>query len=186
MAQFDFIGTWDDSWQIVEALLELEGLTLIHDRNYAEPSPWNLTELTTDTQHLLRERRRLFIWSDGFSLHPPVMNRIDPADGPSFYSINQMRGGPFLELDLPPCFFEAERLNLAAGSLSYMKSHFNPERNDWDAPSPALIDGYKSLIRLLKSRVVKRHQFHERIWAGKHALRELAENRAVLRGYGLD
>ena len=186
MRQFDFLATWDDSWRIVEALLEMKGVSLIPDFNYSEPEPQTVSELSQEVRDKLQQRAQLFIWSDSFSLHPPVLKRIEGRTSGVWYSVTAQEGGPCLSLMLPACYHDGGHLNLASGTLSCQKLYLNPNSGNWEPPTIELVNGFKQIVRLLKNSFLQRHQLHVAFWAGKNAIHEIVENDARVHGYGLD
>jgi hypothetical protein len=183
MRQFDFLGTWDDSWLMIEALLRLDGYHLIYDLNYAAPHYQILTELNEESKQLLQQRGRLYIMANTFSESPPVFSRIQNADGATWYSISIQEGGPFLSLTLPACYDESGRTNLANGSLSFQKQTLDPTSGKWIPPSDILTHEFKKIVRMLKSRFLVRHRIHTSVWIGANALDEVLIRGARIHGY---
>lgn len=182
MAQFDFLGSWDDSWKLVDSLLNRPGTTLYLDYWYKEPVRLCIKQLAMREKELLRKHKGVFICGEDFSLLPPQFSKV--GNGEVLYRLRENEGGPCLDLGLPACYERDGIINLAHGMFSYSHTYLNPESQQWEPASPQVIAAYKEIQGLFKQHLV-RHKFHKYIWTGRHALQLIQSGKARIRGFGL-
>jgi hypothetical protein len=194
MAQFDFLGTWTDSWLILHALLEPGDILLVADMDYDRPEPLFVRTVEEAQEEPLRARS-WYLWSEQFSKHPPFLERMELEDNQEQYWVNVSTAGPLLQLVLPGCYrYDAAGvavhafdggpgLHLAPGMLSHQREYLDPQTQTWERASAAVKAGYKEVLHRMKTKLV-RHRFHVPIWTGRDALREVQENRARIHGFG--
>jgi hypothetical protein len=175
--QFDFIGTWNDSWATIDTILTRSGTTLIPDLWYDTPSPLLFDALDESLKSLLLQRRRLYIWCTEFSRHPPVLEKQGSGPNAGKFFLRLTLGGPGLELTLPACFELQGIVNLNFGNLSYARETFNPESGRWEKPSSQLKAGYANIRTLLCEKVLRQDN---RIWMGPEAMHLLREGHAKI------
>ncbi len=176
-SQFNFIGTWNDSWAVIEAILTRGETTLIPDLWYETSIPLSFHELDESLKSLLRQRRRVYIWCKAFSPFPPVLERQESGPNAGKYFVRLALGGPGLELTLPACFEAQGVVNLNFGSLSYARETFNPETRQWDKPSLELKAGYADVRAHLREHVLRQESD---VWAGPDAIQLLRKGRAKM------
>jgi len=178
MAQFDFYGTWIDSWKLLEILTE-KNLSLIPDQWYKSPSAIFFNEINEELKDLLHKKRRLFIWGKEFSLFPPhfVLQKSGPRQGE--YSIGAAYGGPCLDLTLPACFENDKKIKLSCGTLTFPKDYKNPKTNEWLKTSEDLKKYYKIISTDFK-KILKKTKFRKLIWIGGDALNLLENGNAEI------
>jgi len=173
--QLDFLGTWNDSWAVLEAILARGDATLIPDLWYDEAKPLFFAAVDETLKGLLRERRRVYIWCKAFSKFPPGLEQQGSGRKAGKFFVRLPLSGPGLELTLPACF-EAEGLvNLNFGSLSYAKETFNPETGRWERPSSQLKAGYGDVRSRLCGHVLNQESG---VWTGLDAAHLLNAGRA--------
>lgn len=191
MAQFDFLGTWKDSWALLGAILGPGDTFLVPDLNYPKPAPLVFSTLGETQKDTFQKNRSLFVGSSAFTKHPPFLQKTART-----YRVDVSEEGPLLHLVLPASYryergvpksaFEGGAgLNLAPGMLSHQPHYLNPETGTWEAASEELKAGYQEMVRRIKTQLV-RHQFHRFIWTGHDALQEIQVNQATIHGFGLD
>jgi hypothetical protein len=197
VAQFDYLGTWKDSWALLTAILEPGDVTVIPDLRYPEPHLQQLRSLEGSYKELLNLGRSYFLYSSLFSRFPPALHKIESGRGMGSYRIEGSQEGPLLHLVLPACFREevggravpsieeGPGLHLAPGMLSYQRSYECPNSDKCKPVSAEVKAGYKEIARRMKSCLV-RHEFHEPIWIGRDALVQVQEHCATIHGFGLD
>jgi hypothetical protein len=173
--QFEFLGTWNDSWGVLEAILARGDATLIPDLWYEEAKPLVFAAVDETLKGLLHQRRRVYVWSTAFSKFPPGLERQGSGPKAGKYFVRLSLGGPGLELTLPACFEAEGLINLNFGSLSYAKETFNPETGRWEKPSSQLKAGYDDVRSRLCSHVLKRESG---VWTGLDATHLLNTGRA--------
>ena len=180
MAQFPFLGTWDDSWAVMASILQVEHLKVIPDLKYDRPEPGLITVLDNPAKELLMGWRFVFLWSAKFSRFPPVMERTEDGADAGKYTVDLVAGGPGLALGLPPCYERGGILNLAPGSLYYAKHWFNSETELWEKPTPELRAGFREVIARIRLHVTARHEFDVKMPIGHQALSLLREKKAKI------
>jgi hypothetical protein len=197
VTHFDFLGTWQDSWAILAAILNPGDVTLIVDRRYDQPQPITLTTVDDVRTHCLNGQHKFYVSGTMFSVAPPSCRRIDTGIYEGKYRVEDSRGGPLLVLVLPVCYrydsvgvatnaFEnGTHLHLGPGTLMYQRYYWNEQSQLWERPSDCIKAGHVDLLRRVKTQLV-RHTFHVPIWIGKDALQEVENGNATIHGYGLD
>jgi hypothetical protein len=185
MAQFDYLGTWNDSWQILARILERGGTRLVPDLWYTSPEPLYIEAIDSTAKEVLTKRRRLCIWADDFSRFPPIIKPVDYSRPDTLYTLQPTRGGPSIDFTLPPCYEEEGFTNLANGMCVAHGHYWNPESEVWERASANLQAGRKDIVRRMKQYLV-RYKFHKHIWIGPDGLRLLEEGKARITGYGLE
>lgn len=76
MAQFDFLGTWKDSWSIISAVLEPQDVCLIPDLKYEQPQPHSLMTLNLKAgyKEVLRRMKTQLV---RHQFHEPIWIGLD-------------------------------------------------------------------------------------------------------------
>ncbi len=93
MAKFSFLGTWNDSWGILDALFRTGEYSLVPDIDYDEPEPIFAARLDDELKGMMRIHRGGYLWSPRFSLYPPVMWRVPEGEKAGKYNVDSWRGG---------------------------------------------------------------------------------------------
>jgi hypothetical protein len=182
MAQFDFYGTWDDSWGIVAAILENKEYSLVPDLLYDKPEPVFVTKFNDIAKELLLQKRNAFLWSPKFSVFPPFMKRIEGGEAAGKFYVGLSVGGPYLRLFLPPSYEEGSVINLVLGSLHCPKWTTKPGTYIAIKPSPELRAGFKEVTAIIKRQLVQ-SKARPVIWIGQEASRLVEEGRARVFGF---
>lgn len=182
MAEFDFLGSWSDSWGILAAILANSEYSLVPDLLYDKPEPLFVTTINDSVREMLLDRRNGFLWSTKFSRFPPVMWRIEGGEADGKYHVGLGEGGPYLRLVLPACYEEEGVLNLGLGSLYYPKWTTKPGTKIVIKPSPELRRGFKEVKSVLVRHLVPLKS-HPDIWIGQDANRLVEEGRARICGF---
>lgn len=197
MGQFDFLGTWQDSWEIVASILKPGDASLIADATYDMRHAPLLTSVDDIRQQCFAGHRKFFIQSTEFSHNPLHWSQIDAGQNQGRYFVDERKGGPLLILALPPCYrYDAQLkatnaldngpdLHLGCGTLHCQRQYWNEQAQIWEAPSEGVKTGYKEILRRMKMHLV-RHAFHEPIWVGKNALKQIQSGNASIDGFGLN
>jgi hypothetical protein len=182
MMEYSFVGTWNDSWTILDAILQGDGLSLIPDLNYVNPEPTYSKVLNDRLKAMLLERRHLFIWGAAFSLFPPLIKRIDEGIKAGKYFVSATEGGPVLELTLPACYEGQGILNLGPGTLFCPRKTFDPATNIGHNPSVELRAGFREVRNRMKRSLVRYKPCPE-IWIGQEAIGLLEQGKAMITGF---
>ena len=143
MAQFDFLGSWDDSWRIMASILGINHIRVIPNLKFDRAEPTFISILDEGAKALLLQWRFVCLFSTKFSRFPPEMHRIEGGVNSGKYSVDLAAGGPGLGLSLPACYEKDGRWNLACGMLYYARNTLNRETGLWEKPTPELVAGYK-------------------------------------------
>lgn len=175
--QFEFLGTWTDSWAVLEAILKRGDATLIPDLWYEEPTPLAFVTVDETLKGLLRQRRRVYIWCTQFSKFPPHLEQQGSGPRAGKFFVRLPLSGPGLELTLPACFEAEGLINLNFGSLSYSKETLNPQSGKWERASSQLKAGYRDVRSRLCRYALK---LENGIWTGLDAAQLLNTGRAKL------
>jgi hypothetical protein len=178
MRELPFLGTWEDSWQVLEAIIADGAFTMSPDKWYATPQSEVFRELTPELKDMLRERRRVYIWSPTYTRVPPVLERQEIGPKAGSYFIRLSKGGPGLELTLPACFKEdGPNLFLNYGSLTYPSLIQVSATGDWHKAPAALRDGFREVARRIQMRLVRHEDGN---WIGPSARELFRSGRAQL------
>src|SRR5258708_7404225 len=127
MPQFDYLGSWDDSWMILDAILKKNGIHVIPDLWYEEPTATSFSTLNNELETVVQKKRRVYLWSEDFARVPPFLQRQNEGTMAGKYSIRPDIFGPVISLTLPACQDTEGLLNLRFGILSYQPESLNPE-----------------------------------------------------------
>lgn len=184
MSDFVFFGTWDDSWQVLAAILEYPGYSIIPDSRYTDSVPFRTSTVNTELKKMCRERGAAFIWSTAFSLLPPVLVRIEEGKNAGKYFLDLSRGGPGLGLHLPGCYEQNGKTQLAPGSLWYPKKTFDVQSREWTPASASLRLGYREVRANIKNQLVPLQVETTRILIGEVAKGLVENGQACLHGVG--
>lgn len=179
MPQFEFYGTWDDSWQILGDITS-HLFFLIPDRWYESSEIPKYNSLNNELKSTLRLKRRVFLWNQDFSVFSPGVRLQKAGSYSGKYQVGAEYGGPCLALTLPACSENENKLNLSCGQLTYPKEFLHPETGNWVPASEKLKSGYKNVIVLIKKSLIK-HKSKTAIWIGKNASQLLEQQKAEIR-----
>ena len=182
MGQLSFLGTWSDSWGILEAIFATKEYSLVPDLYYDKPEPFFATQVDDTLKSMLLDRINGYIWSTKFALYPPWMERTEAGKNAGKYSVSETREGPCLRLVLPACYEEGGFINLAPGMLSSPRWTIKPRTNVPEKPSPELRAGFKEVKAIIKRQLV-RLKVRPDIWSGQEASRLVEEGRARIHGF---
>jgi hypothetical protein len=185
MKEFHYLGTWDDSWKILESILQRPETTFIPDIWYDSSKPTFFCRVNDELKKLMLYKRRVYIWAKDFSKRDPFLKRQEGGEMAGKYSVwLGSGGGQGLDLILPACYEENNITYLATGMLGYEKQYLNDLTGVREKPSVNLKAGYKDILSRIKKCLV-RHEFHIPIWIGKDGLRLVQEKKAQITGFGL-
>ena len=182
MAQFNFLGTWNDSWGILAAILAHSEYSFVPDLYYDSPEPLFLTKIDYGLKEMLLDRRNGYIWSTKFSVDTLGMLSTKEGQNAGKYSVGSTEGGPVLRLVLPPCYEQGGVINLGPGMLSCPRWTIKPGTYDAKKPSAELRAGFKEVKAILKRQLV-RLKVRPDIWSGQEASRLVEEGRAKIHGF---
>lgn len=192
MAQFDFYGDWEDSIVILKELFHLNGLTLILNKYYQEPNPIILKQLDDDVLLLLKNKPRMLIWSDLFSIFPPQFFKF--KDGDMMIQINE--SGPGFELELCRSSEKSDKLRLIPGMLFRPPQFYHPVSKTPYKLSDDILIEYSKIKQTICHSLEKRYfasqkitingkitPIAEPIWIGKHGLTLIESDTAFINIY---
>lgn len=186
MAQFDFFGTWEDSWRLLQEIIKFNDVTFVPDLIYDSPEPIFINTINEEAKEYIKIKRHLYIWGKLFSKYPPLLLRRESGPKEGTYYVQVDYSGPSLELILPACFEENGLINLNTGMVTYSKEYLNPESGNWENPSKELKDVYKNICTLLKKSILIRYDLKTSYqWIGKNAVKLLQENKAQIIAKGV-
>ena len=189
MSEFRFYGSWPDALEIVDYLVHLERFKFVFDRWYSGPQPQFFDRLTSDWESALRQRRRVFMWSEVYS---PFRIDFSAPGAEGLSRIDPVRSGPMLTLNLPDCFVRDETMFLGMGEISYEARHENRTTGELYGPPAALIRDYQQIRASIRKSMVRRfvafeaptsHGWKwkaESIWITKRGVGLLEAGQAVL------
>jgi hypothetical protein len=174
MREFNFLGTWKDSQAAIASLLSDKTFSFVLDKWYDTPSTTALSEVTPAVESVLKERRRLFLWSSSFASGPPRFVRQGSGLMAGRYSVDVAYEGPYLDLIVPPCFTKQGKVFLNYGSLSHPRRVYDTSTRNPSRPSSDLIEGFREA----KSRIQSHLKRFRGEWTGTDAVRLLKTGEA--------
>lgn len=168
MPSFQFFGTWDDSWTILQAILEQGDFEVTPDIRFEAPEPLKANHIDEKLKSMCQERGGVYIWSKQYTVHPPHLVRIEEGKYAGRYFVDMSKGGPGVNLHLPVCYTTDGLIRLSSGSLWLQSRTLNTEKNVWEPPSTSLKAGYRKLINLIKRHLTV-WQSDSKVWIGEFA-----------------
>lgn len=177
-AQFHFLGSDKDTFELIENILQNENLYLIPDMCYKTPEPQYFKTFNGELQEILTKYRICYLTSPDFSSAPPTFMKLDKGSELGNFIVDPNTGGPFLTLYLPPCFPGKKDLNLAYGVLSYSSFTRDFLKEEFVQPSLQIKTAYKALKNQIKKLLVHHTIESQKVWIGKHALHLLEIGKA--------
>ena len=170
MAQFDFYGSWEDSWQVVESILLNKKIKVLPDMWYVEPVPKYFTKLNEELKQLLLKKRRLFLAHNEVSIYQPLFKQCKTGVMTGKYSIFSDWGGPFLDLTLPG-FFDIEGvIQLGPGTLTYPKFVQHPKTLQIEQTGPEIKEAYKEICGVIKKVMIRQKRNSKNFLIGADGL----------------
>ena len=153
MAQFGFYGCWEDSLQLLKMLIDLKRFTFVLDKWYSSPQPFQFTSLSDEVLSEVATARRLYVWSEVYSLYPAQflwttdreVGRIDPENG-----------GPALDLFLPTTYEHDGKHGISLGWFAYQSKYYSPIDGEAYKPPEALKETFKELKSMLQKKMTRR------------------------------
>jgi hypothetical protein len=182
MAKFSFLGTWNDSWGILDALFGTGEYSLVPDIDYDKPEPIYATRLDDELKAMMLVHVNGYLYSPRFSLYPPGMWRVPRGEKAGKYEIDPWCGGPCLRLFLPGCYEEGGAIQLPPGALYSPPWTIKPGSGVQEKPSLAVRKGYSEVRALIKRQLV-RLKARPDIWSGREASRLVEQGQATIHGF---
>lgn len=178
MAQFDFFGTWEDSWEILEKVIMTFNCKLIPDLWYSSEIINMYEAVTEDLKLHLVKRRHLFILKqiDEVSMNGFLKNRAIHSNGQ--YRIDPEIFGETIELTLPACYKNNNITMLGLGMLTYCREYYNFTKNSWEKPTNELKTFYADLRKVIRRCIISKKYPKGKIWIGRDAFRKVSEGKA--------
>jgi hypothetical protein len=185
MRQFDFFGTWFDSWTIVEAVLRLGQVEIIPDLWYEHPNCVRISTLTERWKQLLQSRRRFFIVREGMPLRANGFVKQITGNRAGQYRIDLVSLALGVECTLPACYEEDGRVMLGSGSI-YLADEFWLEPSEQIAvpPDDDTIMLYKQVVECVKQNCVQQRLIRFKGWIGKDGAKLLNAGQAIVKDRG--
>ncbi len=152
MAEFDFYGTWEDVWSLVQKLTDLGQFTFVVDKPYTEPMAFEFTNFSADLEAMLCARPRVYLLSEEYSRFP-----LQFHEARGHWMIDELSSGPTLDLCLPICFERDGKLCLYQGYLGHLACYQDPETGQWYKAPQALKRAYEKTRALLRKGMAKRY-----------------------------
>jgi len=180
MRQFEFWGTWEDSFAIIAAILDTGKATAFRSKPYAEPQAQFFDRFTPDLREIARERGALYFWLPGISYFPLRFARWESGIYAGQYFVTG--GGPFLQLSLPACHEEGGLTRLGCGDLSCDHEFYEPDARIVVKMPKAAQQIDDEFVKIIKARC-KRFGPKKR-WVGHHARKLLEEGKAEVTSPG--
>lgn len=168
MAEFEYFGTWADSWAMLTDIMKLDDYELLVDDFYEVPNAalYGLADAALETSVKLVPKVLLF---GPFSKCGPVFIKQTAGEKAGQYYAAYNKGGPFLDLSLAR---ETDSGLVGIGSLSYGTEFLDPGTGAWLKPAPEVrhaFNGIKSAMRRRLTKMTLRRPF----WIAQDALLRL-------------
>ncbi len=180
MAEFHFYGSYDDTLQILQALLRYDGIAFTPRLNYPGPIPPSFHDVTNELRDAIHINRGLIL-TGPFSETPLVLQEITGGKYDGTFVLDTTRGGPFLELELPMCKkLDGVHWHLGPGSLFHPREFWDESGNNRIPLSGSSKAAYEFLVNAIKS-VVRRKKIGESTrWIGPSAISLLDRAEALI------
>lgn len=180
MAEFQFYGTWDDTWRVLKRILAREGTAFVADLAYHFPRPVWIRHLTSQAKEILHRRRRVYVFGEDFSLRPPCL--VQPMTGSvaGKHFVYLAGGGQGLELALPNCQLDEGVWQLDAGRLTYPHEFWDAERGRWEKPTTALKAAFTDVKARMRTEL-EQHLPIRDLWIGPAAWDLVTAGKARIR-----
>lgn len=186
MREFDFWGSWDDSFAIVAAILSTGKATAFADKPYAEPRAQFFDKLTPELQEIARTQSTLYLWLPGISDSIPIQfGRWDSGIYAGQYYVTG--SGPYLNLTLPACYEEGPegpRPATGACGLIYLNVGTLSCGHEFYLSNPGVVVKMPRAAQEIDEefrKIIKAHckRFGpKKRWVGQHAIKLLQEGKA--------
>lgn len=185
MREFDFYGSWDDSFAIVAAILATGKATAFYDLPYLEPKARFFDNLTPKLREMAVKRGGILLWLPGISSLPLRFGIWDTGVYDGKYYVDG--GGPYLNLALPACYEEGPDgprpatvitgpVRLGVGTLSCPHEFYVPDPGIVVKMPKAAQERDEEFRKIIKAHC-RRFGPNKR-WVGRHAIRLLEEGKA--------
>jgi hypothetical protein len=187
MAQFEYLGTWVDSFEILKILINNNSLTLIGNLWYEKNDTSGLyviTENNDESRNYIKKYRNLFIWDKSITKFPPMLVKQNSGPKAGWHRLSYQRGGPMLDLTFPGCSQSDDSINLSIGILACPPYYENPETKEMEKTPNDVKVLFKLLCKDIKRQLV-RYKHNIYIWTGKDAVRLLGEGKARITSLGV-
>jgi len=181
MAEFNYLGTWNDSFRILEDLLRYPGIRAYVDQPYANEHPPSFTVLTDEIKEQLRRWDRVFLFGD-YSTYPPLLHPRENGPQAGMFFLSPIRGGPHLGFDLAKEQMLDGKLTLFPGGLQ-SQPWYMVEPDHFEDATPELRTAYFDLQKVMKRHLTR---YKESAWMGKEALRRFESGEVHGRPFVLD
>lgn len=180
MAEFQFYGTWDDTWAVLKAVLRRESIAFVADLAYHYPRPVWIRTLTSHAREMLHRRRRVYVFGEDFSTRPPCLVQQMTGSVAGKHFVYLAGGGQGLELALPNSHLDEGVWQLDAGRLTYPHEFWNGERGRWEKPTTALKGAFLDVKARLRGEL-EQHLPIRDLWIGPHAWDLVRDGKARIR-----
>lgn len=191
MRQFDFYGSWDDSFAILAAILATGKAVAFYSKPYLEPKARFFDRLTPELEEIAMARGGLYLWLPGISSLPLRFGQWDSGIYAGQYFV--LGGGPYLDLALPGCYEEGPEgahpsrsvdggIRLAAGFLSCDHEFYVPEAEIVVKMPKAAQERDEEFRKIIKAHCKRFGP--KKQWVGHHAIKLLEEGKAKVTGFG--
>lgn len=193
MAEFTFFGVWEDSLQILTALVDTHLFTFVVDKAYIDKNFLAFQSLNDQIIREIRHRNKVYLWSKEYSHYPPYMEALPSGK----WDIYEFRGGPALNLALFGSSIKDGLTRLGYGSISYLSYYLHPGTDEPYKPPVELKESFKYALKIISPFLEKRYVLARILTAksvfetsieplriGRHGLQLIESDQAVLKGYG--
>lgn len=186
MREFDFYGSWRDSFEILGAILDTGKASAFFDGPYMESKAKFYDELTPELQaRLSTEGGGVYLWLPSISTLPLRFGRWESGSYAGQYYVTS--GGPYLSLSFPACYIEGpegprlvldagENIRLGVGTLSCPHEFYVPDPGIVVKMPKAAQERDEEFRKIIKAHC-RRFGPNKR-WVGRHAIRLLEEGKA--------
>ncbi|MEP7305151.1 MAG: hypothetical protein ABJA98_06505 [Acidobacteriota bacterium] len=187
MAQFHYCGTWVDSADLVEALLDGERIEILCAPGISDtPELVSFNSWSAKLEEHLRKNPQAFLRGP-FTRSRVGFLHYDEGPFAGKYVADISHGGPVLGFSVASSFERNDRFDLGPGTLWYQPRYLDLEAGEWKPPSQELKAAYKSLVQRARSRLL-RHKLPDgvTIEIGREALDLFKAGKAHVRWMGID
>jgi len=192
MAEFNFLGSWNDSVEILGTIIQSDNFTFLLDEVYLEAIPvWFRSPTEEMLKYLKDHRGSVILWSRQFSFFPPVFRMYEGG----IRDIDLSFSGPALHLALAIEGRKGKELRcqLGHGWVGYPSTFYHPETCEPYKPPEALIQAFSDVNKIIRSLCERRYVLSRRVtgkgevkpaietlWIGKKGLSLVEMGEAVI------
>jgi len=179
MAQFDFLSTPEDSWNLLLAIADAVETKVVVDKHYEEQvAPAFAVQSDAAREAVLSRRKLLLVGA--YTHHALAFGSLELAEGRRYYV--DVVVGPCIEYTPAACYLQEGKYHLNTGMIAHQREYRSPHSNVIEKPGAALTGAYRRMVRTAKSFL--REDLQYGMWIGPEVQALLRAGDAVVEALG--